>query len=97
MGPQNNLAELPAVVAERLRLPPRYHKILGSNPGRQVHPASNGEQLNFNRGQPLLDVAESQIGLRNRLRSACGWQVKICVIPLTRFVQLGCIWDKLAC
>ena len=65
--------------------------------GQAGPPSLKWGAIEFNRGQPLLDVAESQIGLRNRLRSACGWQVKICVIPLTRFAQLGRIWDKLAC
>ena len=36
-----------AAVAEWLRPPPRNHEISGSNPGRQVQPASNGDQFNF--------------------------------------------------
>ena len=56
------------------------------------------DKLDSTEGQPLLVDSESQIGLRSsRLRSVFGWQVKICVIPLTRFAQLWLIWNKLAC
>jgi hypothetical protein len=70
---------------------------LGFKPGQAGPPSFKWGAIEFNRAQPLSDVAESQIGLRNRLRIACGWQVKICVIPLTCFAQLVRIRDKLAC
>ena len=66
---------------------------LGFKPGQAGPPSLKWGAIEFNRGQPLLDVAESQIGLHNKLCRV--WmQVKICVIPLTCFVQFGYILDK---